>query len=100
MFYEIQIFAQDCHKTIRFEAHETEPDYFQRQQIWENICFALGKLINQKIKFLPENEVFIERVFVLFLKQLTYKQIMETVGKSLPAHLYKVLNTKQENIAL
>lgn len=100
MFYEIQIFAQDCHKTIRFEIQEFQHDYAQRLQMWESICFALAKLLNHKVSFLPEDEPFIEKVFVLFLKQLTYREVIEKIGKTLPAHLYKSLNTKQENIVL
>ena len=100
MLYQIQIFTEDCHKTIYFETHQEPRQDHKKQKEWENLCYALSKLVNQKIDHLPEGENLVERVFVVFLKQMPYKKLLANIGKSISADLLKILKTPESEISL
>ncbi len=93
MLFQIQIFTEDCHKTIRFETHK-------KQKVWENLCHALGKLINQKIDCSHQGENLIERVFVVFFKEIPYQQFLKNIGKEISHDLLKILQTTENEVVL
>lgn len=63
-------------------------------------CYHLGKIINQKIDVLPENEDLLERIFVIFLKQMYYSQVLERIGKGIPPDLFKILKNSDSEVLL
>lgn len=97
MLYEIQIYAKDRHKIIRFEASEFDNNSFRKQRAWEDLYFALGNVIDQKADKIRENDHVIGRIVV---QNTSYEQVIDDMCEDLPTDLVRLLSNNQPEILI
>jgi hypothetical protein len=93
MNYEIQIFAKDRTKIIRFEEKEQEGYDPKKLSAWEDLYFALGLVIDQKADKIRENDTVIGRINV---KNVSFDEVIDAMCEDLNKELINLLIAEQE----
>jgi hypothetical protein len=91
MNYEIQIFAKDKTKIIRFP--ESENESLNKLMAWEDLYYALGLVIEEKADKIKENNTVIGRLSV---KDLPFEQVVDVMCEDLSPKLTKILTDNTE----
>jgi hypothetical protein len=91
MNYEIQIFAKDKTKIIRFPENEFES--LNKMMAWEDLYYALGLVIEKKADKFRENNTVIGRLQV---KDLAFDEVVDVMCEDLSPKLTKLLTTDKE----
>lgn len=97
MLYEIQIFAKDRQKIIRFEANDFDNSSFRKQRAWEDLYYALGNVIDQKADKIRENDALIGRIVV---KNTPYDQVLDDMCEDLDKDLVRLLSNNQNEVLI
>ena len=88
MNYEIQIFAKDRTRIIRFDKDaESMPDH-KKRTAWEDFYFAMGSVIDDKADKIVEDDTTIGRIHV---KNMSFDDVVDAMSEDLPADLRKLL---------
>lgn len=95
MNYEIQIFAKDHTKIIRFEDNELDESNFKKQMAWEDLYFALCAVIDDKADKLRENNTLIGRINV---RDMRYDDVIDAMSEDLGADLLHLLVQNNEEV--
>ena len=95
MNYEIQIFAKDRTKIIRFEDNELDASNFKKQMAWEDLYFALGSVIDDKADKLRENNTLIGRIYV---RNTSYDDVIDAMSEDLSSELLELLVQDHEEV--
>jgi hypothetical protein len=93
MIYEIQIFAKDRSKIIRFEENEQDSSSFRKQMAWEDLYFALGSVIDDKADKIRENNTVIGRIHV---RNMRFDDVVDAMSEDLQPDLLKLLVKEEE----
>jgi|GEM_PF-2586338 len=95
MNYEIQIFAKDRSKIIRFEDNEQDVSNFKKRMEWEDLYYALGSVIDDKADKFQENNTIIGRIHV---RDMRYDDVIDAMSEDLPADLLQLLIQNKEEV--
>lgn len=95
MTYEIQIFAKDRSKIIRFEDNEQDAGSFKKQMAWEELYFALGSVIDDKADKFRENNTTIGRIHV---RDMYFDDVIDAMSEDLTPEILKLLTKKESEI--
>ncbi|NJO03454.1 MAG: hypothetical protein HC880_18810 [Bacteroidia bacterium] len=95
MNYEIQIFAKDRTKIIRFKDTVLDSQLGDYQQLlaWEDYYYAMGAVIDDKAEKIRENERLIARLDV---KDISFDEVVEVMCEDLSPALTKILVEENE----
>ncbi|TAE18081.1 MAG: hypothetical protein EAZ95_05205 [Bacteroidetes bacterium] len=95
MNYEIQIFAKDRSKIIRFEENEQDSSSFKKQMAWEDFYHALGSVIDDKADKIRENNTLIGRIHV---RDMRFDDVIDAMSEDLTPDLLKLLVKGEEEV--
>lgn len=95
MTYEIQIFAKDRSKIIRFEENEQDAGSYKKQMTWEELYFALGSVIDDKADKIRENNTTIGRIHV---RDMSFDDVIDAMSEDLSTETLKLLVKEEEEI--
>jgi hypothetical protein len=93
MNYEVQIFAKDKTKFIRFQDDERADFYKSRMTAWEDFYYALGSVIDDKAEKIRKDDTLIARLEV---KQIYFDEVIDIMCEDLTPDLVKLLTEEQE----
>lgn len=93
MNYEIQIFAKDKTKIIRFQDDEQAEHYKSRMTAWEDFYYALGAVIDDKAEKFRKDDTLIARLEV---SNIEFDEVIDTMCEDLSPELIKLLTEEQE----
>lgn len=91
MNYEIQIFAKDRTKIIRFP--ESPNRNMAQLMAWEDYYYAMGSVIDDKADKFRENNTIIGRINV---PDIPFDDVVDIMCEDLNSFLTKVLTNEQE----
>lgn len=93
MKYEIQIFARDKTKIIRFSDQESPESNFNQQMAWEDYYYAMGAVIDDKADKFRENNTVIGRLEV---KDIPFDDVVDIMCEDLSSDLTRILTSEKE----
>lgn len=91
MNYEIQIFAKDRTKIIRFP--ENDANNMSQLMAWEDFYYAMGAVIDDKADKFRENNTIIG---LLDVRDIPFEEVVDIMCEDLNAYLTKILTEEQE----
>lgn len=96
MKYEVQIFAKDKTKIIKFLENENE-NIAQEPRAWDDLVFAMGAVVDDKADFVKkENSI----IGILDVKETTtFEEVIDVMCEDLNETLIAIL-AKDEKISL
>ncbi len=93
MNYEIQIFAKDKTKIIRFQDNEKLENFHSRLNAWEDFYYAMGAVIDDKAEKIRLENTLTARLEV---NQIYFDEVIDIMCEDLPPDLLKLLTEDQE----
>lgn len=93
MNYEIQIFAKDRTKIIRFAEDYQETTSMAKLLAWEDFYYAMGAVIDDKADKFRENNTLIGRLNV---KEIPFDDVVDVMCEDLSTHLTRILTADDE----
>ncbi|TAF64697.1 MAG: hypothetical protein EAZ55_10690 [Cytophagales bacterium] len=92
MRYEIQIFAKDKTKIIRFSKDGSEDLGFKPAE-WEDFYYAMGSVIDDKADSFVSQDTIIAKIEV---NEMYFEQVIDSMCEDLSSHLTNVLVSEKE----
>ncbi|NJL14457.1 MAG: hypothetical protein HC913_16585 [Microscillaceae bacterium] len=96
MNYEIQIFAKDRNKTIRFQEGEGQVSTLNSLLAWEDFYYAMSAVIDEPADKFRENNTLIARLNV---PTISFDEVVEIMCEDLSPSLTKVL-VQEESLSV
>jgi hypothetical protein len=93
MNYEIQIFAKDRNKIIRFKEVEEADLSMKKMMAWEDFYYAMGMVIDDKADKFRENNTLVGRINV---KNTSFDEVIDAMCEDLSPDLVELLTTEDE----
>ena len=93
MNYEIQIYAKDRTKIIRFEDNPETGSNLDKLMAWEDFYYALGLVIDDKADKIEDGDRLIGRLSV---QNVSFDEVIDTMCEDLSPQLTKILTEERE----